>query len=107
MGAYEFENRVKADSAQEAFRKATDQARFEHGHGGYTGTIAEKSEFRLMTPPDGMSPAEYVRQLGDQSCEMPVDPRITGFNPYDDKWGPAGCVDMGDGSFTFFGIASS
>jgi hypothetical protein len=25
----------------------------------------------------------------------------------DDKWGPAGCIDMQDGTFLFFGWASS
>jgi len=35
--------RAKGKTAQEAFDAAVAQARHEYGHGGYTGTIAEKS----------------------------------------------------------------
>lgn len=45
MGACDFETRGFGKTAQDAFNEAVDRARYEHGHGGYTGTIAEKSEF--------------------------------------------------------------
>jgi hypothetical protein len=29
------------------------------------------------------------------------------YRAVDDKWGPAGCIDLGDGRFAFLGWASS
>lgn len=48
MGSTSFSNTVEGRTADEAFRKAVDHARHEHGHGGYTGTIAEKSDFVMV-----------------------------------------------------------
>ena len=56
MGATNFMTTAKGKSLDDAFRVATDQARFEYGHGGYTGTIAEKEtvmEVRTMRVPPG------------------------------------------------------
>lgn len=102
MGACDFQDRVRGKTAQEAFDAAVTNARYLYGHGGYTGTIAEKHEFRLMKLPDGMTVDQFVIKLSDDYEEDD-----DGFNPYYDKWGPAGCVDHGDGTFSFFGIASS
>ena len=55
MGANTFYIVTKGKNAAEAFRKAADDARYEHGHGGYTGTIAEKYEFVMMSS----NPIEY------------------------------------------------
>lgn len=49
MGACDFETRSWGKTAQEAFRKAVGDAQYEHGHGGYTGTIAEKDDFKDLT----------------------------------------------------------
>jgi len=48
MGANDFMNMVSARSAEEAFHLARENAQYEHGHGGYTGTIAEKSDFVMI-----------------------------------------------------------
>lgn len=96
MGAYEFSTRVKAEAPAPAFRIAQEQARHEHGHGGYTGTIAEKDSFVMIRVPEGQDRIAYARQMLADG-----DSRII------DKWGPAGCIDLGDGSFLFFGLASS
>lgn len=103
MGGQMFCDRTSATSAIEAFRSLVEQARYEHGHGGYTGTIAEKNEFKMERPRAGESPEECVRRChGDDNHFS------------DDKWGPAACVDAGpdpkDPSlrvFIFFGWASS
>lgn len=103
MGANQFRNRVSATTSPAAFEKAVTAARYEHGHGGYTGTIAEKSSFKMVTPDEGESPAECLERLTDDPDHWS-----------DDKWGPAACICMGPNEkkpgerwFVFFGWASS
>lgn len=96
MGANTFETTATGATAQEAFRSAVDEAAWEYGHGGYTGSIAEKRDFVMIDMPDGKDPSEYAFELIDKG-----DPRIA------DKWGPAGCIKIADGEFLFFGWASS
>lgn len=95
MGAHSFVTVAKGESAQDAFNQAVSDAQYENGHGGYTGTIAEKSEFRMVTVPHGVDPLKYAEQ---SIFDHPLSR---------DKWGPAGCVDLGDGRFAFFGTAPS
>ena len=103
MGAQQFEDRVSAPTAKIAFSLAVDQARHEHGHGGYTGTIAEKHEYKMVTPNAGESPGDCIRRLSQSDDHFS-----------DDKWGAAACIDCGDDPknakhrvFVFFGCASS
>ena len=96
MGADEFFTTARGNSAKEAFASAVEDARYEHGHGGYTGTIAEKNGFTIIEVPKGQEPLAYANELLDE-----CDERI------DDKWGPAGCVEISDKEFAFFGWASS
>jgi hypothetical protein len=42
MGACDFESVGFGKTANDAFRQAVSEAQYEYGHGGYTGTIAEK-----------------------------------------------------------------
>ena len=105
MGASTFETLGTGHSAREAFQSAVENARWEHGHGGYTGTIAEKNEFVMIPLPEDRANdwGPYARELIDQA-----DPRI------DDKWGPAGCIELpenmnttdGKKTYLFFGWAS-
>jgi hypothetical protein len=97
MGACNFENIAAGKTAREAFSAAVAEAKYEYGHGGYTGTIAEKRGFVMMS--DGALPLEKARALADRAIDD-GDARI------DDKWGPAGCVPLADGRFYFFGWAS-
>lgn len=80
MGACEFMVRAKGKTAREAFKSAVEDAQYESGHGGYTGTIAEKSDFRTFTLPQGKDAGDYAEDL------MENDSRVS------DKWGPAGCI---------------
>lgn len=96
MGAESFITKAAGKTAAEAFSAAAEQARWEHGHGGYTGTIAEKHEFVMIDVPQGIAPRAYINELLNAG-----DERIN------NKWGPAGCIDAGDGTFLFFGWASS
>lgn len=98
MGANEFTTYGSGETAEEAFSVAVSNARYDYGHAGYTGTIAEKSEFVIIgKAPDHKAAIETARRLLAAD-----DPRIT------DKWGPAGCVSIaGTPDFLFFGWASS
>lgn len=96
MGAATFYTESSGKTANEAFTNAVNNAAYESGHGGYTGTIAEKDSFTLIEIPEGKEPMQYVEDLIDEA-----DERI------DDKWGPAGCIQLEDGLYLFFGWASS
>ena len=53
MGATTFITVGWGRGAREAFNAAVEHAQYEHGHGGYSGTIAEKHSFTLYHPPKG------------------------------------------------------
>jgi len=83
MGAEVFMEYGSGKTPQEAFDDLVSQAQHDMGHGGYTGTIAEKGEFVMIEPPsnwkgDAQSYADHLLDIGDR--------RIS------DKWGPAGCI---------------
>lgn len=64
MGGASFFHIGVGKTPQEAFNKLADRARYEHGHGGYSGTIAEKPGFELLSPPPGVAAldmAEWVQ----------------------------------------------
>lgn len=96
MDAQEFQTSSQGKTAKEAFANAISEAQYESGHGGYTGTIAEKHTFVMIVCPDGIVPHKYANQLLDDG-----DSRI------EDKWGPAGCISLGSDKYLFFGWASS
>lgn len=95
MGGTTFMTRSKGKTAAIAFSKAVKEAQYESGHGGYTGTIAEKHDFVSILCPKGVAPEVHADNLIDKA-----DPRI------DDKWGPAGCIEVKKGEYLFFGWAS-
>lgn len=94
MGAESFFDYAQGNSPEEAFAAVVKEARYLYGHGGYTGTIAEKEEFILL-PFEG-DHEQVANALVDQDD-----------SPVSDKWGPAGCFDLGNGKYYFFGRASS
>lgn len=96
MGANSFSVVVKGPTARKAFDEAVKNARYEYGHNGYTGTIAEKGSFVMITCPQGRDPQDYADELIEEE-----DKRI------DDKYGPAGCIALGENRWLFFGWASS
>lgn len=97
MGADTFECTARGEGAKEAFNNAVQQAQYDYGHAGYTGTIAEKPGYEMVS----LEPMS-VAAAGELASRLirEADPRI------DDKWGPAGCIPLEDGSFFFFGWAS-
>jgi len=67
MGACSFETTATGPTAEDAFRRATESAAWEYGHGGYTGTIAEKGAFVLTTLPDGYTVETFIALLWNAS----------------------------------------
>jgi hypothetical protein len=98
MGAEVFSSRAAGKDADEAFQAAVKQAEWDYGHAGYTGSIAEKDDFVLVVnePMEIGAAAAFADQLINDD-----DERVT------DKWGPAGCIPLDDGTFYFFGWSSS
>lgn len=96
MGANTFMTEAQGKNAQEAFNNAVEQARYDYGHAGYTGSIAEKNSFVVIPLPAGEDAHVHANRLIEEG-----DPRV------DDKWGDAGCIALGEGDYLFFGWASS
>ena len=92
----------RGKSAQEAFSALVSDARHSEGHGGYTGTIAEKHSFTMIPlsePPEDLTIEQHAQKEAQRLIEKD-DPRVC------DKWGPAGCFDLRNGKYLFFGWAS-
>ena len=100
MGAEYFDNSIPVTDPNEAFNSAVEQAQYDHGHAGYTGTIAEKDSFEIKsrTP---LSPADLKAEIDATIAD-------------NDKWGPAFALPMADkqdktkiAGWVFYGLASS
>lgn len=101
MGASEFVTTGKGKTAQEAFKNARENAQYESGHSGYTGTIAEKDSFEMVK---GIVEVPTVGEAHDLAEKLMNEDDKT----YGDKWGPAHCIRVSKGSlYVFFGWASS
>lgn len=105
MGAEYFDHYVvTTDEAKDVFDELVKQAGWDFGHAGYTGTIAEKDDYIMITPPVPLPNVDAVLEWA-LACTDPTsehyDPRVA------DKWGPAGCIKVVNDGFLFFGWASS
>ena len=137
----EFDSPIKVKSSavsiDDAFDSAVKSAQYDHGHAGYTGTIAEKSGWRWAGKlPDGISsedamavldhlvevdrhpagaqvalPSELTDEIFGAVCELLGGRRDEIVDVYNDKWGPAVCFEVTvpgpDRRFTFMGWASA
>src|SRR4051812_2169639 len=81
------------ESLAQAFSRAVAQAGWDHGHSGYTGSLAEKGEVVLIpvSPGPGLPPTnngvDYKTALAEADRLIQEgDERV------DDKWGPAGAI---------------
>lgn len=86
MGACDFEDFGYGKNVGEVFARCRDDAAWEHGHGGYTGTIAEKHDYVLIDLPPRVttrkarsmwfqysnlqSAKEAIKELQDPNCWM-------------------------------------
>jgi len=82
-GASDFAVFMKGTNAKKLFSDAVQDARYESGSGGYTGTIAEKSGFRIISEPKTRTQAEEI---------------VWGSGRYNngnnDKWGDAWAIPV-------------
>lgn len=103
MGAARFGNFGFGATPQEAFNSAVSQARYEHGSGGYSGTIGEKHSFSLLTVPKGIAALDFMRWVRSAETSDDLPPEIPAEHRgavrraaeiSDDKWGPAAAVEI-------------
>jgi hypothetical protein len=73
MGATTFYAVGKGKNASEAFDNAYQEAKYEYGHGGYSGTVAEKPGFVCYNLPAGMTAEELFNALCSLSFEVMDD----------------------------------
>jgi hypothetical protein len=109
MGAEQFAVKSQGATAEQAFRAAVANARAHYGAGGYTGTIAEKRSFIEVVLPAGLTPGAFLDALERERKPAQMSDRdwTAAFRTYDDKWGAAVCVALGNGHWLFAGLASS
>lgn len=135
MGADNFRNVQAGPDMAHAFSAAHEEAAYEHGHGGYTGTIAEKGWFVDFGPlPEGITldlienavlgaevKAGRIHQASADDAEPWIVQALTDLatceaafgrfdkiaKQYEDKWGDACGFTLADGRFAFIGMASS
>ena len=119
MGAEVFTNKSFGKDAKSAFWRVVDAASYEHGHGGYTGTIAEKDSFVVVECP--IDDVDAFIEAVDVYCyskKCTIDSKheavvAKASKIFDDKWGPALCIPLketdndGNKAFIFCGNASS
>ena len=115
MGASNFVTIGKGKTAQEAFDRLTQKAGYYHGHGGYTGTIAEKRSFVEFPRPKGMRKTTILKLVGALGAvsypdaieaAYPKLPIRRMWDVYDDKWGAALCIALSKREYIFGGFAS-
>lgn len=134
MGACDFYDSGKGDTPKTVFAHLQHEARYMHGHGGYTGTIAEKGLFRYFNPgidaevfhaaimqatwdrwkpeddPRGR-PLDRPRDISPpEGCTLSQYEWGQAIETWEEKWGPAVCCPVKAGTdhdgYAFFGMAS-
>lgn len=109
MGAADFFTVSLGRTPHQAFDKAREEAQYLYGHAGYTGTIAEKGEFKFM----GQVPTAHWKKVPGwfdretykrdyPKARLPGKPIPTKYrqkvaqlvDTYNDKWGPAICYEV-------------
>ena len=97
MGAMEFYSSGKGCNAAEAFQEARGRALHMYGYGGSSGTIAEKSSYKLI-------PCEQ----NEEAVDTLINKCLGDMNHFcQDKWGDAGAIQVNENTWIFFGWASS
>ena len=123
MGASEYKRVGKGKTAKAAFDRLVEKAQWEHGHGGYSGTIAEKGSCVEFPRPKGMRRATVIQLISDLGrigfdddgnpktdavqAKYPKLPIAAMSEVYEDKWGPSLAIELSKGEYLFAGFASS
>lgn len=81
MGSTTFYTLAHGKTPNDAFRAAREQACYEHGHGGYSGTIAEKDGFtviresaKVIKERAAVKARKAKAKLAAEKARKPVDP---------------------------------
>lgn len=90
MGSNSFTEYKQGDDMMKAFQQAVADARYEHGSGGYTGSIAEKSSVRLVS--SIAVPLHEAEEMASRELED--------YGKWD-KWGDAGAIRVRLGKTTY------
>ena len=80
---------VKRDGLQAKYRAIVEQCQWESGHGGYSGTFAEKPELRIMR-------GTWTREDARDHCQNE-----------NDKWGASFAYQLDTGGWYIGGWCSS
>ena len=109
MGASEYGVVSRKPDVAVAFKACVEQAGYENGYGGYTGTIAEKGHagYNIIKS----EPVSYEEAVKiEQSYYTAEEDSEYGQDHLLDKWGPANAIALKfkDGSlgWYFWGLAS-
>lgn len=70
MGAYDFTSTATGKNPGDAFSAAREQALYDYGHAGYTGTIAEKYEYVFIDDSWKDLKARFVRELKEAQAAV-------------------------------------
>lgn len=93
MGACNFEEGVIGKyTPQEAYDKLVEEARWESGHGGYTGTIAETGGFKMVPLPPRKNPRKLMDEM--MMWKKYKDGSFESHPDIADKWGPCACIEV-------------
>jgi hypothetical protein len=114
MGAEQFTTTIKVSKEttdHDAFVEARDGAKYENGHGGYTGSIAEKNNFIMIHRARNAENANRIVDAFMGGWDVNISPyRTEAMQMFEDKWGDAGAVrypvDNKTDEIIFFGWAS-
>lgn len=112
MGATNFSTHVrvaKTVSTEDAFRDTREGAQFEYGHGGYTGSMAEKNSLTVLATVATKEQADLIEYGIMHADPLPIYSEQA-VESLTDKWGPANAVrysiDKTTDGILFFGFAS-
>ena len=103
MGAQRFQEVEFGKTPEAAFAAAVEKARYEYGARGYTGSLAEKTSFRVIDLPGRLDLRKFLGLLGEHDGteeslkKIPENYRgyvESAFSCYDDKWGNAIAVQV-------------
>lgn len=98
MGATDFVEVIVGTDLARAYHDAVERAAWEYGHGGYTGTIAEKPGYVDLGPlPEGITYEELHARLTDMVRRdlATASPWVRkAWMVHREKWGPSLVVEV-------------
>lgn len=91
MGGTTFTHLQAGPDVDAAYKEAVEDALHEHGHGGYTGTIAEKAGYDVVDAKPRLEDEAYAWAEGLMSDYQGTS-RVS--QVVQDKWGPAAAIPV-------------